>query len=281
MKIGLLLNLNAQQMLSNRLQVHNLEVAFDTNQTLHRIAESLGVLDHLVDQVDAIHDTLGQMAELQAEQANLVRRERTLKEVIYQAEKFVREARQAGDSVAAAYGVRRLFEVIDDPNTGFSTSDLAELADKERFDALLEHGRRILTRLSKSQQDELDEFERLLSLFMQRTTTDFDPSAIHSFKPRKELPPGFNEDPPPSPVDPELEKLANGESESDAEGCAGCILLIWCFGFTIFVCLGISMVGNPEDFKNVEHPWLRGLFSISVGLLPYAILVQRQAVTDG
>lgn len=181
-KIGLLVGMNIQQFQTNQLLAQNLQVACHTNAILGQIS-----------------DTLDQVAGMQATHFEQVQRERHLKEVIYQFDKVLTETEQYGDPVAVAYGVKRLFEVIDRPGHGFTTADLSDLGDKKQFDALLTRGKNAIRALPKEQFDELEEFEKLLGMYLQRRADGFNADRDFPKKPHAKLPvefqhpPGMNE----------------------------------------------------------------------------------------
>ncbi|MCE5302615.1 MAG: hypothetical protein LLF97_05835 [Planctomycetaceae bacterium] len=169
-KIALLVGMNVQQFQTNQLLAENLRVACRTNQLLGQIS-----------------GTLDQIASMQATHFEQVQRERQLKEVIYQFDKFLCETEQYGDPVAAAYGVKRLLEIIDRPGNGFTTADLSDLNDKRQLDALLTRAKATLRNLPKEQYDELDEFEKLLGVYQQRLAMGFDAEEAFPQKPHVSL----------------------------------------------------------------------------------------------
>lgn len=203
-KIGLLVGMNIQQFHTNQLLERNLDVACQTNSLLGQISH-----------------TLGQVAGMQATHFEQVQRERQLKEVMYQFDKFLGETEQCGDPVAAAYGVKRLFEVIDRPGHSFTTADLADIEDKQRFDKLLSRGKAALRSLPKDQFEELEEFERLLGIYIERQATGFNADGAFPHKSHIQLSNDF--DSPPSEPRNSAPPSLSAPTAYAAGGCGGCL----------------------------------------------------------
>lgn len=215
-KIGLLVGMNMQQFQTNQLLSHNLEVACQTNSLLGQISH-----------------TLGQVAGMQATHFEQVQRERQLKEVMYQFDKFLAETEQCGDPVAAAYGVKRLFEVIDRPGHSFTTADLADLRDKRQLDELLTRGKSALRSLPKDQFEELEEFERLLGIYYERQAGGFDADASFPHKSHIHLSNEF-QSPPSEPRSSAPPSLSTPTAYA-ALGCGGYLSLMALISTVTFV----------------------------------------------
>lgn len=177
-KMALLVGLNAQQFQTNQLLAHNLEVACQTNEILGSIAGSLDVI-----------------ANVQATHFAQVQRERELKETIFQVDKFLNETTQSGDTIAAAYGVKRLFEVLDNPQFAFTTADLSDIKDKQRFDTLIVRCKKLLTELPKDQFIELQQFESLYGVYHERKETGFQANEVVTKHEYVQLPEEFRTSP--------------------------------------------------------------------------------------
>ncbi len=230
-KIGLLVAQNVQQFQTNQIlaQVHS--EACRTNQ----------FLGHMVSKLD-------QIAHMQATHFGQVQRERELKEAIFKFEKFLDETEAEGDAIAAAFGMKRLFEILDRPENGFSTADLTDLADKKHFDSLLTRAKGVLTSLSMEQFKELEEFEQLLGVYYERRAIGFNAEKAFPKKHHVKLPKEFREQPPtpPPPKKTALETKAN-EADNKAvfqAGCGGCLSAIGVMGLAIVLSMIVAGDGK-------------------------------------
>lgn len=223
-KIGLLVGMNIQQFQTNQLLAQNLQVACHTNALLGQIS-----------------DTLDQVAGMQATHFEQVQRERHLKEVIYQFDKFLTETEQFGDPVAAAYGVKRLFEVIDRPDHGFTTADLSDLGDKKQFDILLARGKAVFRGLPKEQFEELEEFEKLIGIYHERRAIGFNAEASFPRKGRVELAAEFQK-PPAESWSPDLTPMVTGGAAYAGLGCG----VLMCLLGLLFLLTTVAMLVSRE-----------------------------------
>ncbi|QDT24398.1 hypothetical protein [Gimesia chilikensis] len=226
-KIGLLVNQNIQQFQTNQLLEQLQYQACHTNQFLNQIS-----------------GTLDQIAKAQATHLEQVQRERSLKEILFQFEKYLKETEAYGDPVAAAFGMNRLLQIIDRPGNGFSTADLSDLNDKRHFDAMMTKAKAILTQLPPDQFQELQNFEYLVGVYHQRKARGFDPVRDVPLKERLNLPKTYRT--PPKPSANNVTKLGDGKSVAKA-GCGGLLVL-----FNLPLLLGsiVSLTSNePMPFN--------------------------------
>ncbi len=230
-KIGLLVAQNVQQFQTNQIlaQVHS--EACRTNQFLGHMAS-----------------TLDQIAHMQATHFEQVQRERSLKEVMFQFEKFLDETEAYGDPVAAAFGMKRLFEVLDHPGNGFSTVDLSDLGDKRHFDGLTTRAKGLLTGLPRQQFEEMEQFEQLLGVYHERRAIGFNAEKAFPKKHHVKLPKEFREQ-PPTPPPPKKTALENKANEADSTalfqvGCGGCLSVIGLLGLAIVLSMIVAGDGQ-------------------------------------
>ncbi len=230
-KIGLLVAMNLQQFETNQLLAQNLRVACQTNALLGQIGSTL---DHV--------------ASLQTTHFEQVQRERQLKEVMFQFDKFIREAQGYGDPLAAAYGMKRLFDLVDRSGNGFSTADLSDLNDKREFDSLLARGHAILRSLTRAAFDELEEFEKLVGIYHERLVRGFDAETLYPDKAHMTLPVKHQKPPAESNSFDHASTLQSGAIHVGA-GC-GCVMA----GFGILgvfaVLIGL-MSGDPKALSQL------------------------------
>lgn len=218
-KIGLLVNQNIQQFQTNQLLDQLQYQACHTNQFLNQIS-----------------GTLDQIAEAQATHLEQVQRERSLKEILFQFEKYLKETEAYGDPVAAAFGMNRLLQIIDRPGNGFSTADLSDLNDKRHFDFMMTKAKAILTKLPPEQFKELQNFEYLVGVYHQRRTSGFDPVRDVPVKERHNLPKEFRT--PPKPIANNVTKLGDGKTMAKA-GCGGMLVV-----FNLLLLIGLFSGGQ-------------------------------------
>lgn len=208
-KIGLLVNQNIQQFQTNQLLDQVQLQACHTNQFLNHIS-----------------GTLDQIAEAQATHLEQVQRERSLKEILFQFEKYLKETEAYGDPVAAAFGMNRLLQIIDRPGNGFSTADLSDLNDKRHFDAMMTKAKAILTQLPPDQFKELQNFEYLVGVYHQRRARGFDPVRDVPEKEFLKLPREFRTPPKPSNSSSLKSDTNFGDGKTMAKaGCGGLLVL--------------------------------------------------------
>ncbi|MBB01204.1 MAG: hypothetical protein CMJ47_01005 [Planctomyces sp.] len=225
-KIGLLVAQNVQQ--------------YHTNQILAQVHTEACRTNHFLGHMVSTLDQIAQMQETHFEQ---VQRERSLKEVIFQFEKFLDETEAYSDPIAAAFGMKRLFEVLDHPDNGFSTADLSDLSDKRHFDLLTTRAKGLLTGLPRQEFIEMEEFEQLLGVYHERTANGFNAEKAFPKKPREQsLSVGTNnqEDDAKPPKSGAVEKADN------ADGIA--ILMLLVGGFMSF----IGLVGVPKGIADMS-----------------------------
>ena len=208
-KIGLLVNQNIQQFQTNQLLDQLQYQACHTNQFLNHIS-----------------GTLEQIAEAQATHLEQVQRERSLKEILFQFEKYLKEAEDYGDPVAAAFGMNRLLQIIDRPGNGFSTADLSDLNDKRHFDSMMTKAKSILTQLPPDQFKELQNFEYLVGVYHKRKARGFDPVRDVPEKEFLKLPQAYRTPPTAndSSTSNSVTNFGDGKSIAKA-GCGGMLVL--------------------------------------------------------
>ncbi|MBI1249362.1 hypothetical protein GC197_16150 [bacterium] len=221
-KIGLLVAQNVQQFQTNQIlaQVHS--EACRTNQFLGHMAS-----------------TLDQIAQMQATHFEQVQKERELKEVMFQFEKFLNETEEFGDPISVAFGTKRLFEILDRPRNGFSTADLTDLSDKKHFDGLVARAKGLLTGLPRHQFEELEQFERLLGVYYQRKATGFDADRAFPKKKHAKLPKEFRKQPPTK------QPVTSSGATALAFVGGGCGVIMCGFGL-LFLLVTISMLVQRE-----------------------------------
>lgn len=233
-KIGLLVGLNVQQFQTNQLLSQNLEAACHTNEALRHIA-----------------GTIEQIASLQQTHFDQVQRERSLKEVAFQFEKFMDETERVSDPVSAAYGTKRLFDIVDHPVNGFTTADLSDLDDKRHFDALIARAKKALTSLSNNDFERLDHFEKLYGIYLQRKSDGYDADQVFPFRKHESLAEKFRSRPNidndakagPGPMYTEAELSKQKVISGLQIGCGG-LMLLW--GVLMFI-IAINMAIVDRD----------------------------------
>lgn len=249
-KIGLLVTQNIQQFQTNQIlaQVHS--EACRTNQYLGQMAS-----------------TLDQIAHMQATHFEQVQRERSLKEVMFQFGKFLDETETYGDSVAAAFGMKRLFEILDQPGNGFSTADLSDLGDKRHFDGLTTRAKGLLTGLPHQQFEEMEQFEQLLGVYYERRAIGFNADKAFPKKQHIKLSKEYRQAPQISTQIPQANALTSAKTtESVAQLKAGCGVIVLGFGLLILLVL-ISELSGISHSKTPPPPGVLpvGLFALVGG----------------
>lgn len=260
-KIGLLVSQNIQQYQTNQIlaQVHS--EACRTNHFLGHMAS-----------------TLNQIAQLQTTHFEQVQRERSLKEIMFQFGKFLDETEAYGDPIAAAYGMKRLFEILDRPGNGFSTADLADLGDKKHLDILITRAKSLLTDLPADQYEELEQFEKLLGGYYERKSTRFNAEKVFPKKQLVELPKEFQKTfkvakPKDGGTCEEVSALTDAKKVNEdagcAAGCGGFLVfggLIACAMFVPMLIAGEKIVSESGNTQSPLGAVLLGIVMLLVGV---------------
>ncbi len=146
--------LKQQAEIQNKIQMHALQVAVDTNAELKSINQTLNAMGFVMQDVAG---SLQRQEKMHAEHYDAVKKEKALKEVLYNFKKFHATSSESGDAIVGASGARILSQMV--AAAGFSTKDLSEIADKEYFDARMSDAKKLVSSLAGAQHQELDDFE--------------------------------------------------------------------------------------------------------------------------
>ena len=213
---------------ANLIHAAHLQVAIASNEILGNIDSTL---DRMGMGIDQIHDDLlrqeeigreqlarqdehlrqqathidltRQQLELQKQQVDKVERDRLVKDLLYNLERYNHRLTRINDPVARAYGARRLLERMS--ISQFSSKDLFEIADKRHFDQQMATINGFIECLDAEQQRVLKQFEKAYCDFLKATQADpaadapqvdeamsFSEDALRRARP---LPPAYNKTP--------------------------------------------------------------------------------------
>jgi hypothetical protein len=180
---------------ANLIHAAHLQVAISSNELLGDIDETLDRMGHGIDQLhdDLLrHEEIGreqlakqdehlrqqathidltrQQLELQKQQIDKVERDRLVKDLLYNLERYNQRLARISDAVSRAYGARRLIERMS--LSKFTAKDLFEIADKRLFDEQISAINGFITSLDAEGQRVLRQFEKAYSDFLKATQAD-------------------------------------------------------------------------------------------------------------
>jgi hypothetical protein len=133
------------------------------NQTLHDL---LAGQNELLDSQRESIQILSRIQEGQDGHLAQIKRERALKEVLYQIEKQLSAMNSTGDKLTRAHMAELALEVID--GNGFRTRDLSELDDKRTYDSLMDSLKGSVRNLTQNESDELVQFRTIYGAYEKR-----------------------------------------------------------------------------------------------------------------
>jgi len=121
-----------QQEIGNELLQYNAAIAVENNRELKSIGNTLNgigfVLNDLLSSSERQVATLERQEALHKEHYDSVKKEKALKEVLYNLKKFQDTLHSVNDPIAEAYGSKIFLKMLEARD--FGTKDLSEIADK-------------------------------------------------------------------------------------------------------------------------------------------------------
>lgn len=182
-------SLGQKQELTNHLLKNNMELSIQTNENLQVIDNTLNSIGFVLQDIYSTNEAQNQILreqnkkldnqsniliqqtdillrqtssierqeKLQVEKYLEVKKEKDLKEVLYNIKKYIENCKKLNDSISAAYGSKQLLELIKGRN--FTTKDLANIDDKEFYDERIKDSEIMINSLSDSEKDTLFNFE--------------------------------------------------------------------------------------------------------------------------
>ncbi|HEX4796506.1 MAG TPA: hypothetical protein VH370_22135 [Humisphaera sp.] len=185
----------ALQEQANVLSAAQLQVAVASNELLGHIDSSLDQIGYGINQIhddlarqeqlqreqlqkqdehlrqQATHiDLTRQQLELQMQQTAKIERDRLVKELLYNLERYNKKLMKLTDPIARAYGARRLMDRLSIAK--FTSKDLFEIADKRHFDDQTAAVNAVIESLNAEQQKILGQFEKAYGDYLRATGTD-------------------------------------------------------------------------------------------------------------
>ena len=151
---------NALALQGNLLLAAQTQLAANANAILTNMCEAMAILDKVA--LESLKSSLRQEI-IQQEQLDLhkkhygtIERERDLKELVFQMEKFSHTLDQFTDPVAKGYWASQQIRRVNDH--GFSTKDIADLNDKRLFDQLMAKAEQAVSALSEGDRNEVEQY---------------------------------------------------------------------------------------------------------------------------
>lgn len=130
--------------------------------------------EHLRQQATHI-DLTRQQLELQKQQVEKVERDRLVKDLLYNLERYNKRLTKIADAVARAYGARRLLERLS--ISRFTSADLFEIADKRHFDEQMAIVNGFVSALDAEGKRTLEQFEKAYTDYLKANQTDLSADA--------------------------------------------------------------------------------------------------------
>ncbi len=138
----------------------NLYVAIENNEALKEINVQL---EEIGKGIGKFGQALKEQTKLHKEHYDELKKEKALKEVLYNIKKYFKSLESLDDTAAKAYGAKTLLNFL---NAGdLKTKDLSDIKDKEYYDEQLEAAENSLKNLSAETRKELEDFEKLYSSY--------------------------------------------------------------------------------------------------------------------
>lgn len=133
-----------------------LESAAKQNRQLNALRQELSEVGFAI---EGLGSDIRAQTDLHRQHYDEVKKEKKLKEVLYNFEKYLDACDRENDKVSAAYGSKKTAEMIT--ATGFTTADLSDKADKKDYDALVERANAAWASLSDTEKEELASIEKM------------------------------------------------------------------------------------------------------------------------
>lgn len=148
-----------------QVEVENLKTVIENNQQLKNISYELESIGYSIyEMANKISTGLGEVRSaidnqtvLHKEHYDELKKEKVLKEVLYQMEKFQENCLKDNDNFQYGFGSKIIKSII--ANHSFGTKDLNDIKDKEYFDKILKNAEKGWSSISDKQKDEIDNFE--------------------------------------------------------------------------------------------------------------------------
>ncbi|HNI25939.1 MAG TPA: hypothetical protein PLJ29_06245 [Leptospiraceae bacterium] len=138
----------------------NLYVAIENNDALKEINVQL---EEIGKGIGKFGQAIKEQTKLHKEHYDELKKEKALKEVLYNIKKYFKSLETVNDMAARAYGAKTLLNFL---NAGdLKTKDLSDIKDKEFYDEQLESAENSLKNLSAEVRKELEDFEKLYSSY--------------------------------------------------------------------------------------------------------------------
>lgn len=180
----------------------SLAIARYTNAVMqsvdHTLKEVFTAVTETNAQLDGIHKT-------QLEHLEIVKRERALKEVLFQLGNLIDTVQATNDTASAIVTAKMLLAELD--RYKLSTADLSDFSDKRTFDSLTTRAKTILRDAQQELLEEVSDFEVSYILYVGRNEKGFitpdilGPHAVPKWEPAKK-PKLEDMTPPPQPASP-------------------------------------------------------------------------------
>ena len=145
-------------------------IAIESNAELSNINGTLlELLDRQSKSVDLQNKTNQILSNIQTDQKqhlNQVRRERALKEVLFQIEKYLESPCFSKNRMTSFFAAELLLNVLD--QNGFGTQDLGDITDKRFYDSILIKAKDIIRSVSIEENVKLNEFRQAYGVYVLR-----------------------------------------------------------------------------------------------------------------
>jgi hypothetical protein len=160
--------------------IYTAQLVSEGNQTLKEINSDLKDIGFSLRQIDFgirnVESAIEKQTSIHQEHYDALKKEKVIKEVIYNMKKFQKECDEFEDPLAKAFGSNKLIELIR--QTGFSTKHLSDIADKEYFDNVLLNSEKSWKSISDTERQSLKDLELIYFNYKNMLETDIEELAL-------------------------------------------------------------------------------------------------------
>lgn len=198
-------------MMRLQVQVRMAEIASESNHELKKISNELNSIGYSIDSMadrissglDEVKNSVDYQTSIHKEHYNELKKEKVLKQVLYEMKKFQDNCEKTGDKFQAGFGGKILLSLINIHS--FSTKDLSDIKDKEYFDEIMTKSINAWDNLEEKKKQEIDDFEKIYFTYNELSKIPIDKKLKKIF-PLKELLSPINISIPPEPTKEEIPK---------------------------------------------------------------------------
>jgi|GEM_PF-2774816 len=133
-----------------------LESVAQHNRQLNAIRAELSEVGFAI---EGLSSDIRRQTDIHKQHYDEIKKEKKLKEVLYNFEKYLASCEQDKDKLAAAYGSRKTAEMVG--STGFTTADLSDKSDKKDYDSLMARAEKAWASLAPADHEELASVEKM------------------------------------------------------------------------------------------------------------------------